>query len=352
MVEKLLVAHSVRVCIMDQFNSRCIAIFCVRRWTTGGKKRRRRVRLLLFADFGNSLAKMNDEQLIQDYRLHHRQEAFAELVRRHAGLVYGTACRHVGDPFAAQEICQEAFCALARQLASIRNPHQLPAWLYQTTRRLAAMHVRGDQRRVARERMAAVMNSEDTDAAPSWERVEPLLDEALGNLGEQDRAAILGRFFRGMSMAEVAEGLGVSEAAAKMRVGRAVEKLRTFFSQHGAACSAAALVLLLERNAAAQPPAPVMASVLNQVAKLRIGPQGTSANSGGWPHPWVAVPAAIVLVLLGLTWSAHQRAFAVRHVGRDLADCGSRHNPSPVRRFAPPARRQTAPAEDSPAYRA
>jgi RNA polymerase sigma factor (sigma-70 family) len=261
---------------------------------------------------------MNDEQLIREYCLRDSQEAFAELVRRYAGLVYGTACRHAGDAFVAEEICQEAFCALARQIGAIRKPAQLPAWLYQTTRRLAAMHVRGDQRRVARERLAALMNSTDTDAGPAWQGVEPLLDEALENLEEQDRTAILGRFFRGLSMAEVAEGLGVSEAAAKMRVGRAVEKLRTFFSQHGAACSTAALLLLLERNAAAQPPASVIGSALGQVAKSGVRPQSAAALSKTAPCSRVALPVALGVVLLGLMWFVHERSFAARRLAGTL----------------------------------
>ncbi len=277
---------------------------------------RRKIRCYLLRASATLWAKMNDEQLIREYRLQGSQEAFAELVRRYAGLVYGTARRHVGDAFAAEEICQEVFCALARQIASIRKPGQLSSWLYGTTRRLAAMHVRGDQRRVAREKMAAIMNSDDPGSAPSWESVEALLDEALENLGEEDRAAILSRFFRGMSMAEVGEGLGVSEAAAKMRVGRAVEKLRTFFVQHGATCSAAALLLLLERNAGAQPPASVIGSVLSQVAKPGIRSQDAAFVSKAGPYSRVALPVAVGVVLLGLMWLGHDRAFSSRHVAQ------------------------------------
>src|ERR1041384_6756633 len=122
---------------------------------------------------------MNDERLMREYTIRGDQDAFAELVRRYAGLVYGTARRHVGDPFVAEEISQKAFCALATQISSIRKPSQLPAWLFQTTRRLAAMHVRADQRRVARERIAASMNPNETDTDETWETIEPLLNEGL-----------------------------------------------------------------------------------------------------------------------------------------------------------------------------
>ena len=291
-------------------------------------------RCYFLATAATLLAKMNDEQLIREYCLQGSQEAFAELVRRYAGLVYGTARRHAGDAFAAEEICQEVFCALARQIASIRKPGQLSSWLYGTARRLGAMHVRGDQRRVAREKAATLMNSNDMDAGPSWESVEPLLDEALENLGEEDRAAILGRFFRGMSMAEVGEGLGVSEAAAKMRVGRAVEKLRTFFAQHGAACSAAALLLLLERNAAAQPSASVIGSVLSHVARSGIRwPDAASVSKTG-PYSRAVLPVAVGVVLLGLIWIGYDRAFPARRAAQALLAEGAKgtQDPAPVPR--------------------
>jgi RNA polymerase sigma factor (sigma-70 family) len=248
---------------------------------------------------------MNDERLIRDYCLQGDQQAFAELVRRYASLVYGTARRHVGDPFVAEEICQKTFCALATQMVSIKKPSHLPAWLYQTTRRLAAMQVRSDQRRVARERIAATMIVNDPEANKSWERIEPLLNEGLDTLGEKDRAAILLRFFRGMTMAEVAQGLGTTEAAAKMRVGRAVEKLRTFFSQHGATCSIAGLLILLEENACAEPPASVIGSILQYVARNR--PISMQLPRAG-PPSRALLPIAGGVALLGLLWFSAGRS--------------------------------------------
>lgn len=244
---------------------------------------------------------MNDERLIREYCLHGNEQAFAELVRRYSGLVYGTARRHLGDPFVAEEVSQKAFCALAGQLASIKKPSQLPAWLYQTTRRLAAMQIRTDSRRAARERMAATMDSNVPNANESWENVEPLLNEGLDNLAEPDRSAILLRFFRGMTMAEVGEALGVSEPAAKMRVGRAVEKLRRYFVQHGVTCSVAALAVLLGRNAAAEPPASLVGSVLNYVATKATTSQRLAVR-GSVLSSRAGLFITVGAVLLGLIW--------------------------------------------------
>jgi len=134
----------------------------------------------------------------------------------------------------------------------------------------------------------------------SWENIEPLLNQGLDNLVEKDRTAILLRFFRGLSMAEVAESLGTTEPAAKMRVGRAVEKLRTFFSQHGIACSAAALLVLLEENASAQPPTSVLSSVLNELARSEKGSQAAPHVSTAGLRWQLGLSLGVGMALLGL----------------------------------------------------
>ena len=67
------------------------------------------------------------------------------------------------------------------------------------------------------------MNQENATDDEIWEQLSPMLDDALKQLEEQDRLAVLLRFFQKKPMREVGETLGVSEAAAKMRVSRAVD---------------------------------------------------------------------------------------------------------------------------------
>ena len=55
----------------------------------------------------------------------------------------------------------------------------------------------------------------------------------MGQLGDNDRAAVVLRFFGGKSFAEVAMAAGVSENAAKKRVIHALEKLHRYFSKRG-----------------------------------------------------------------------------------------------------------------------
>jgi hypothetical protein len=83
----------------------------------------------------------------------------------------------------------------------------------------------------------------------------PLLEDAMGRLGEMDRNAIALRFFEGKSFQEVGAAFGASENAAKKRVAHALEKLHRYFSKHGVSSTTDALAGAISANSA--PAAPV-----------------------------------------------------------------------------------------------
>jgi RNA polymerase sigma factor (sigma-70 family) len=175
---------------------------------------------------------MEDWQLLESYAQHQSESAFRTLVERHANLVYGSALRQVGNPQLAQDVAQAVFILLARKAPRLRKGTVIVGWLFQTTRFVASRAIRTEQRRQRREQEAFEMQQlSSTDNA--WRRIEPVIDDALDQLGRADRDAILIRYLEGKSMREVGAALGVTEEAAKKRVTRAVEKLRTILTRRG-----------------------------------------------------------------------------------------------------------------------
>jgi len=79
--------------------------------------------------------------------------------------------------------------------------------------------------------------------------IAPFLDEAMAQLNETDRHALLLRFFEQRDLRQVGVALGSNEEAAKKRVTRAVEKLRALFVRRGVTLSAAGLAASLTTNA-------------------------------------------------------------------------------------------------------
>ncbi len=133
---------------------------------------------------------MNDFELLREYVVRQSQDAFAELVRRHIGLVYSSAFRQVNDPHLAEEVAQVTFIILARKAHTLGKGTNLAGWLYRTTRFAASDAVKMQKRRRQREHEAAEMNIPAADD-PNWKQIAPFLDEAVSALREKDRNAVL-----------------------------------------------------------------------------------------------------------------------------------------------------------------
>jgi len=205
---------------------------------------------------------MDDSTLLRRYARDRSEGDFAELVRRHLNLVYSAALRQVnGDTHLAQDVTQLVFTDLARKAATLAGHRVLAGWLFTSTRFAAAKLVRGEQRRRTREQENPLMPESDPTAALDWERVRPVLDEALGEMDERDREAILLRYLEGCDYAQVGAKLALSDNAARMRVDRAVDKLRGLLARRGVTSTAAALSLALANQAIVAAPAGLAASV-------------------------------------------------------------------------------------------
>src|SRR5438132_5591705 len=209
-----------------------------------------------------------DMELLARYTRQGAEDAFAQLVQRHANLVYSAAVRQVRLPQLAEEVTQSAFIDLARNAARLKPDTILTAWLYQVTRCSAIDVVRREASRQLREQIATEMNAMNATAA-DWTHIEPLLDEAMHALDDTDRAAVLLRYFENKSLREVGATLGTSENAAQKRLSRAVERLREFFAKRGVTIGASGLVVVISTNAVQA--APVGLAVTISTAAALVG---------------------------------------------------------------------------------
>ncbi|HUS33868.1 MAG TPA: sigma-70 family RNA polymerase sigma factor [Verrucomicrobiae bacterium] len=219
----------------------------------------------------------DDLELLREFTASGAEEAFRALVERHSGMVHGVALRVAGDAL-ADEVTQAVFIILARKAGTLRDGAVVGAWLYRTARFVALEAARAEKRRRARNE-AFCMSSDESEKV--WSELAPVLDEAVGRLGEAERSAVVLRFFEGQTFSEVATELGISEAAAKMRVGRAIEKLRTILAREGVVTSASALGASLTTHAASTAPVAVTKALMAAVVgKEASGPMMILANGG------------------------------------------------------------------------
>lgn len=201
----------------------------------------------------------SDAQLLRTYAADGNEAAFRELVTRHTDFVYSAAVRQVDSPDLACDIAQSVFTDLARKARplaeKISAASSLAGWLHRSTRYAALNHLRDTRRRLANERQAMEQLLTDSEAPVNWEQIRPTLDEALDSLGDEDREALLLRYFKNHDFRAVGLALGVSDDAAQKRVSRAIERLREFFTKRGITVGASGLVVVISTNAVHAAPA-------------------------------------------------------------------------------------------------
>ena len=229
-----------------------------------------------------------DADLLRRFADARDEAAFAELVRRHGGLVRGTARRLLGDAHAADDVTQAAFLLLARKAGSDGWGRTVGPWLYQVACRLA--------RKARGRRSVPVVPRQDAPAPPAdpsvpmlWAEVRAALDAELGRLPATLRDPLILCYLEGQTRDVAAAAIGCTLAVLKGRLERGRVKLRLRLERRGLTLAAGLAAVV------ADPGVPAVSA--GAVAKLAAGgsvPPGVAALLGGTLAGWKLATAAAV----------------------------------------------------------
>jgi len=253
-----------------------------------------------------------DADLLQRYANEQAQDAFAEFVSRNVGLVFSAALRRTGGhPELAEEIAQKVFTDASRKAAALARHPAITGWLYQSTRYAATDALRSELRRRKLATSLASMHDDVSaqDPSPDWDKLRPILDEVMDELGDRDRELLLLRYFQGLTHAQVGEQLGLTENAARKRADRALDALRAKLTRRGIPSTAAALGLMLSGLPLCAAPAGLAAGVTT-VALATPPATGLAGLLLFATMSKITTPIIVAAVTAGLTtlaWSASHK---------------------------------------------
>jgi RNA polymerase sigma-70 factor (ECF subfamily) len=168
------------------------------------------------------------------------QDAFGQLVRAYDQSVLRLAMNLLRSPEDAQDVYQEAFLRVYRNLHSFRFDCSFHTWLYRIVTNLCLDQMR--KRKVRKEessqiegadgpvdRMDTVQESRaESDPQRSTFNLElrQRVRKALGELTARERMVFELRHYQGLKLRNIGEILGTSEEAAKNCLFRATQKMR------------------------------------------------------------------------------------------------------------------------------
>jgi RNA polymerase sigma-70 factor (ECF subfamily) len=166
-----------------------------------------------------------------------RDDALAEVYRRHAGAVYGLARHVLGEASMAEEVVQEVFLRLWYEPERF-DPERgsLRSFLMAQAHGRAVDVLRSDssrRRREEREARQAPGSGYDIEHE-IWDlAVAEQVKEAVAGLPQEERRAIELAYFGGRTYREVAAVLGAPEGTVKSRIRTGLRRLRTTLGDVG-----------------------------------------------------------------------------------------------------------------------
>jgi RNA polymerase sigma-70 factor (ECF subfamily) len=156
-------------------------------------------------------------------------ESFADLVRLHQRRAYAVARSIVLTHEDAEDAVQEGFLHAYRALARFLPDQAFGAWLHRIVANAALDITRRKKVRDA-DSLADTIASPFRDPAESDELKRRLID-ALGSLGERQRAVIVLHDVEGFKHAEIGQLLGIPEGTARSDLHHARARLRQALSR-------------------------------------------------------------------------------------------------------------------------
>jgi RNA polymerase sigma-70 factor, ECF subfamily len=150
---------------------------------------------------------------------------FEQLVDEHQSMVFSLAWRMTGDRGLAEEIAQDVFLELDRNLGRIENADHACFWL----RRVAMSRSTDALRRRKARGMDQWVEMDESYGARAEECASPLgarLEQLLATLPEAQRAALVLRYQEDLTPEEIAATLGAPLATVKSHLQRGLKLLR------------------------------------------------------------------------------------------------------------------------------
>jgi RNA polymerase sigma factor (sigma-70 family) len=152
------------------------------------------------------------------------------------GELYSFLRRGTRDPEAAEDLLQDAYLRLAREISAGRAPDNIRAWIYRVAANLVVSRARRRKTVVdwlMRQGRGSIGQEDGPELGALQRERSRELDDALGALPKDARTALL-LASEGFSGEEIAEAIGRTPTATRTMMSRARVRVRLDLESRGA----------------------------------------------------------------------------------------------------------------------
>ena len=178
----------------------------------------------------------SDLQLIE-FCLEGRQEAFGELVNRYKNLVYSIILRMTKDSEEANDLAQEVFLKMYKNLASYSPEFKFSTWVMRiTTNHVIDFHRKRKNETVPLEsanHLAATNPEESPEAALLRREESGRIRKIVDELPAMYKLPIVMYHQNGMSYQQISDKIGEPLSKVKNRIFRGRKILKTRYAEEG-----------------------------------------------------------------------------------------------------------------------
>ena len=168
-----------------------------------------------------------NEKLVQE-AIAGSKEAFCSLYGEYKDRLYRYALYRLGDPADAEDAVSECVLAAWQRIGSLRSADAFGSWIFRILSNCCASHIKEIiSRRENLEKIYSESSSGKASAPPSLS-VE--LNEALGQLSDEERNIVLLSIVGGLSSPEISSLTGLTAGSVRSKLSRSLAKMREFLS--------------------------------------------------------------------------------------------------------------------------
>ncbi len=169
-------------------------------------------------------------------------ESFNQLIVRWERPIYALAYRVIGKEEDARDVCQDAFLRAYRALPGFKGQAKFSSWLYRIALNLCRDWIRRQRRAPVSqlpEDMDAIELASEKGPVESIEdlvarrELSAIVEEAMSELSEEQRTAIILKEYHGMTFQEIADMQGCPLSTVKTRLYQGLSLLRRRLEQQG-----------------------------------------------------------------------------------------------------------------------